>query len=67
MAVLGGGWVLAFVVGFGENPGMESNSGDETLFEVVESGEASAGRVSVGRSKVFRRYDPDQSLLERMS
>jgi transposase len=61
--VIGWWWVLAFVVGFDENPGMSNNSGDETLFEVVESGEASAGRVPAGRSKVFRRYDPDQSLL----
>ena len=56
-------WVLAFVVGFGENSGMSSNSGDETLFEMTDGGEPSAVRVPAGRSKVFRGYDPDQSFL----
>jgi transposase len=61
--VIGWWWVLAFVVGFGENPGMSDNSGDETLFEVTDGGEPAAVRVPAGRSKVFRGYDPDQSFL----
>ncbi len=42
---------------------MGNNSGDETLFEVTDDDEPVAGRVPVGRSKVFRRYDPGQSFL----
>jgi len=61
--VTAGGLVLAFVVGFGENLGMRNSSGDETLFEVTGDVEPLAGRVPAGRSKVFRRYDRDQSFL----
>ena len=42
---------------------MGNNCGDETLFEVTDDDEPPVGRVPAGRSKVFRRYDPDQSFL----
>jgi len=42
---------------------MGNNCGDETLFEVADDGVPVVGRVPAGRSKVFRRYDPDQSFL----
>jgi len=61
--VLGRWWVLAFVVGLDETSGMENDSAGETLFEVTDGGESPAGKVPAGRSKVFRRYDPDQSFL----
>ena len=59
------GWrlVLAFWSWFGENRGMRDNSGDETLFEIGDDDEPVVVRVPAGRSKVFRRYDPDQSFL----
>ena len=55
--------VLAFLVGFDETSGMKNDSAGETLFEVTGGGEPPAVRVPAGRSKVFRRYDPDQSFL----
>lgn len=42
---------------------MGNNCGDKTLFEVTDDDEPPVGRVPAGRSKVFRRYDPDQSFL----
>jgi transposase len=43
---------------------MGTNSGDETLFEIADDDdEPVVARVPAGRSKVFRRYDPDQSFL----
>jgi transposase len=42
---------------------MKNDSGDETLFEIADDVEPVAGRAAAGRSKVFRRYDPDQSFL----
>ena len=59
------GWwlVLAFWSWFGENPGMRDNSGDDALFEIGDDDEPVVVRVPAGRSKVFRRYDPDQSFL----
>ena len=56
-------WVLAFWVGFDENVGMENNS-DDALFEIADDGPVPVVvRAPAGRSKVFRRYDPDQALL----
>ena len=42
---------------------MRDNSGDDALFEIGDDDEAVVVRVPAGRSKVFRRYDPDQSFL----
>ena len=42
---------------------MENNS-DDALFEIADDGPVPVVvRAPAGRSKVFRRYDPDQSLL----
>jgi hypothetical protein len=42
---------------------MRDNSGDDALFEIGDDDEPVVVRVPAGRSKVFRRYDPDQSFL----
>ncbi len=42
---------------------MSYDSDDDALFEVADDDEPVAARVPAGRSKVFRRYDPDQSFL----
>ena len=42
---------------------MRYNSGDDALFEIGDDDEPVVVRVPAGRSKVFRRYDPDQSFL----
>jgi transposase len=55
--------VLAFLVGFDENAGMNNNSDDDALFEIADNDEPVAVKVPAGRSKVFRRYDPGQSFL----
>jgi hypothetical protein len=57
-------WVLAFVVVFDENAAMKNNfsDDDDVLFEVARDVEPLVVRVPAGRSKVFRRYDRDQSL-----
>ncbi len=56
-------WVLAFVVGFGENGGMHNNS-DDALFEIPDDDvEPVVVKAPAGRSKVFRSYNPDQSFL----
>ncbi len=60
-------WVLAFVVVFDENAAMKNNfsdddDDDDVLFEVARDVEPLVVRVPAGRSKVFRRYDRDQSF-----
>jgi transposase len=42
---------------------MRDDRSDETLFEVTDDDDPGVVRVPAGRSKVFRRYDPDQSFL----
>ncbi len=42
---------------------MNNNSGDDALFEIPDDDEPVVVKTPAGRSKVFRRYDPDQSLL----
>ena len=43
---------------------MKNNfSDDDVLFEVIDDAEPLVVRAAVGRSKVFRRYDPGQSFL----
>src|SRR5665811_974390 len=42
---------------------MEIDSVDGALFEVTDDAEPLVVRAAVGRSKVFRRYDPGQSFL----
>ena len=43
---------------------MTDDRSGETLFELTDGGvEPGAVRAAAGRSKVFRRYDPDQSFL----
>jgi len=54
--------VLAFWVGFNHNAGMHDNS-DDALFEIPDDGGRAVVKAPVGRSKVFRAYDPDQSFL----
>jgi len=58
-------WVLAFVVVFDENAAMKNtfSDDDDVLFEVARDVEPLVVRVPAGRSKVFRRYDRDQSFL----
>ncbi len=41
---------------------MSYDSDDDALFEIADD-DVPAVRVAAGRSKVFRRYDPDQSFL----
>ena len=41
---------------------MSYNSDDDALFEIADD-DVPAVKVPAGRSKVFRRYDPDQSFL----
>jgi len=42
---------------------MSYDSDDDALFEIADDDEPAVVRVPAGRSKVFRRYDPDQSFL----
>jgi len=60
--LLGVVWVLAFWVGFDESVGMLNNS-DDALFEIAGDDAVDPVRVPVGRSKVFRSYDSDQSFV----
>jgi len=55
--------VLAFWVGFGNNAGMNNSSDDGALFEIPDDDVEPVVKVPVGRSKVFRSYDPGQSFL----
>ena len=41
---------------------MANNCADDVLFEMAEEGEPPV-KAPAGKSKVFRRYDPDQSFL----
>ena len=42
---------------------MSYNFDDDALFEIADDDEPVVVRAPAGRSKVFRRYDPDQSFL----
>ena len=42
---------------------MGNNSDGDALFEIADDDEPVEVKVPAGRSKVFRRYDPDQSFL----
>ena len=42
--------------------GMHNNS-DDALFDIGDDGEPVVVKAPAGRSKVFRRYDRDQSFL----
>ena len=43
--------------------GMHNNSGDDALFEILDVNVDPVVKAPVGRSKVFRSYDPGQSFL----
>jgi len=42
---------------------MNNNSDDDALFEIPDNNEPVVVKAPAGRSRVFRRYDPDQSFL----
>lgn len=51
-----------FGLGSATIAGMENNS-DDALFEIADDAEQVVVKAPAGRSKVFRRYDRDQSFL----